>query len=86
MSKFIPELNRKPSWSEDHHGHNHASEGRKVAIKIGNHGSRCTRTRPEGVDRHTLVGEESLEDVDSFTCLVGVTDKKIEAWTVTLSC
>ena len=47
---------------------------------------RCTRTRLGGVDRHTLVGEESLEDVDSFTYLVGVIDKKTEAWTVTLSC
>ena len=39
FSKFRLELDRKPSWSEDHHGHNHAREGRKVAIKIGNHGS-----------------------------------------------
>ena len=47
---------------------------------------RCTRTRPGGIDRHTLVSEESLEDVDSFPYLVGVVDEQTEAWTVTLSC
>ena len=47
---------------------------------------RCTRTKPGGIDRHTLVSEESLEDVDSFPYLVGVVDKQTEAWTVTLSC